>query len=153
MRKNIVIILLFCVLMLAAGCSSSNYLLDNNIDPNSIDKIQFVQAMGNPTYGADSRIITERSEIASLVDAFNGAVVGDEIGHDVSLHSTILFFSGDIVAHQFFFNGNDTERVLLNSRFYSVRYPGLTPFELYLESTAEVIVVDENLVEIERPVR
>ncbi|MCL2527035.1 MAG: hypothetical protein FWE42_01355 [Defluviitaleaceae bacterium] len=154
MRKNGMIILLIVVLMVLVGCSSSNTL--SAIDPGDIDKIHFVQAMGNPAYGADSKIITERSEIAAFVAAFNNAVIGDAAVQEVGFHATILFYSGDEVAYQFFFNVNDTERVLLNSRysrFYYVEYPGLTPFELYLASSAEVIVVDENLIEIERPLR
>jgi len=133
------------------GCSSSNLLLDHNIDPNDIDKIQFVQAMGNPAYGAYSKIITEQSEIARFVDAFNGAVVGDEVMQEPGFHSTIIFFSQNTIAYQFFFNVNYTEAVFINSGLYLVQYPDLTPFELYLESRAEVIVVDENLVEMERP--
>ena len=154
MRKYGIVILLLGVLLISAGCSSSNSLLDRAIDPADIDKIQFVQAMGNPAYGAYSKIITARNEIAAFVDAINGAVVVDVAIQELGFHSTLLFFNGDDVLFQFFFNVNDTERVLHNSaysRFYSVEYPGLTPFELYLASSAEVIVVDEDLVEMERP--
>jgi len=138
-----------------AGCSSSTPLLDSPINPDEITRIQFAQAMGNPTYGADSKIITERGEIETLVAAFNGAVVGGEAAWEnlgIGFHSTIVFFSGDAIAHQFFFNVNNTEAVLIDSRFHYVEYPGMTPFELYLQSRAEVIVVDEDLVQMVRPV-
>jgi len=110
--------------------------------------------MGNPAYGANSKIVTARSEIARFVDAFNGAIVGDEIRLEdmgIGFPSIIIFFSGDTIAYRFGFNVNDTERVFLNSRLYYVEYPDLTPFELYLESSAEVIVVDLDLNEMERP--
>ena len=154
MRKYKLIAFVFGVLLMLAGCNSSNSLLDSTIDPNDIDRVQFVQAMGNPAYGADSKIITERSEITRFVEAFNGAVVGDEVSQEdlgTGFPYTILFFSGDTIAHQFFFHVNNTEWVFLNSSFYYVEYPNLTPFQLYLMSNARVIVVDENLVEIERP--
>jgi hypothetical protein len=130
------------------------WLLDNPINTGDINRIQFVQAMGNPAYGANSKIITEQSEIAGFIGAFNGAVVGDEVRREdvgIGSPSTIILFGGDTIVHQFFFNVNDTDRVFLNSRFYYVKYPDLTPFELYLESSAEVIVVDENLIVMEHP--
>ena len=156
MRKSKIIILLLSVFvfLILVGCGSSDLLLDNTINPDEIDKIQFVQAMGNPVYGADSKIITERSEIAWFVHAFNGVVVGDEVRQEnigIGSHATIRFFSEDAIVYQFFFNVNDTGKLFLDSRFYYVEYPDLTPFELYLKSSAEVIVVDENFIEMERP--
>ena len=48
MRKDRIAILLLGVLLVLVGCSASNSLLDNPIDLDDIDQIQFVQAMGNP---------------------------------------------------------------------------------------------------------
>jgi len=156
MQRNKAIIVLISLLIIFAGCSSNSPLLESAINPDEITSIQFAQAMGNPTYGADSKTITERGEIETLVAAFNGAVVAGEVARDnlgIGFHSTIVFFSGDVIVHQFFFNVNNTEAVLLDSRFHYVEYPGMTPFELYRQSSAEVIVVDEDLIQMVRPTR
>ena len=128
--------------------------MDAGINPDDIDRIQVVLAMGNPAYGANSKIITDRGEIQALVEAFNHATLGDRVDFiDVAIafHSVYYFFGDDTVMHRFVFNANDTERIRLNDNWYWVYYADKTPFELYLESTAPEIVVDEDLIEMERP--
>ena len=53
--------------------------MDNQIDPDEISQIQVVLAMGDPEYSARSKIITDRNEIESMVNAFNAATIGDEV--------------------------------------------------------------------------
>ena len=156
MRKIIAVIIILSIVFAFAGCSSSNSLLDNKINPNDIDRIQVMLAMGNPAYGADSKIITDRDEIHAMVDAFNYATIGERVGYmdvGVSFPSIYYFFGNDTLMYQFFFNGNDTRRIWLNNNWYWIYYVDKTPFELYWESPAPVIVVDEDLNEMERPSR
>jgi len=155
MRKNKMMILLFSVLFILSGCSSSNVpLLDDKINPDDIDRIQVVLAMGNPDYGADSKIITDRGEIQSMVEAFNYASLGEQATRDdvpPSFNSMYLFFSDDLLIHQFYFNGNYTGLIHLNTTWHFVSYVDRTPFQLYQESIAPVIVVDLDFNEMERP--
>lgn len=154
MKKiNNIFVIIFIICMVS-GCNSHKSLLTNKIDVNVIDKIQIVSAMGNPEYGAESKNITEKNEISLLVDAFNNAVVEDKVkGDDVEVSdvSQYYFYSKNTLIKQFSFNGNDSERIWYNSNWYYVNYTDMSPYELYKSSVAEIIIVDEDLKEMERP--
>jgi len=154
MRKNKIVFILFFVLLTLSSCRSQAFLLDNHISPDDISQIQVVLAMGNPEYGAESKIITDRNEIENIVNAFNEATIGDEVTDDdfhVAFPSRYYFFIGETIAYQFSFNGNDTERIWIDGNLYWVYYANQSPFELYQESSATQIIVDENLIEIQQP--
>lgn len=130
-----------------AGCRGDRALLDESLRAEDVQEIRVVLAMGNPKYGADARIITDREEITALIDAFNGAVLGDRVG-DMDVHVAgasryEVWAEGDTV-RTFFFNGNDSRRVWTGSYWQHVRYPDRTPYEIYRDSEAEVFKVDED---------
>ncbi|MDR2183666.1 MAG: hypothetical protein LBE55_05780 [Clostridiales bacterium] len=153
-RKILVGISSIMLLLMFSGCSTSNALLDDKINLDDIDAIQVVLAMGNPAYGADSKIITDRNEIDAFVRAFNSATIGDEVDPlnvGIGFHSSYYIYSGNSLVHQFRFNVNDTSVIWWNEGWHYIYYDGNTPFELFQISTAPVIVVDENRVEMERP--
>ena len=150
MIRKTYIAIIIVILLLLSGCSNnSNALLDEKINPDDIDTIQVVLSMGNPVYGADSKIITDRNEIEAFVRAFNSAELGDTVISEPGFHSIYYF----LLIHRFIFNHNDTFGILWNSEWRHISYDGKTPFELFRASTASIIVVDENKVEIERPQR
>ena len=161
MRDNKIAFILFIVLvfilfivLLLSGCRSQASILDNHINPDDVSQIQAVLAMGNPEYGARSKIITDRNEIESIVNAFNEVTIGDEVNDDdfhVALPSRYNFFTGETIAYQFSFNGNDTERIWIARNLHWAYYANQSPFELYQESFATEIIVDENLIEIQQP--
>ncbi len=141
-------------LVLAGGCTFYKELVGVDLDADTISHIQVVLAMGNPLYGADSKTITDRSEIESLVDALNQASVGKKVGDAdlaVSDASRYYLYSQTTLVREFVFNGNDTERVWYRGGWRYVIYPGQNPYQIYRDSAAEVMVVDENLEQIERP--
>ena len=162
MGKNKIVFVWFIVILTLSGCSSQVSLLDNPINPDDITQIQIVLAMGNPEYGALSKIITDRNEIEALTNAFNELTIGDQVDVDdvyVTLASDYYFFTvapdedetDEIITYHFSFNGNDTERIWINKNWYRVSYIGQTPFELYQVSSAIEIRVDENRIEIQQP--
>jgi len=109
MRDNKIAFILFIVLvfilfivLLLSGCRSQASILDNHINPDDVSQIQAVLAMGNPEYGARSKIITDRNEIESIVNAFNEVTIGDEVNDDdfhVALPSRYNFFTGETIAY------------------------------------------------------
>ena len=136
------------------SCTSSPSLVSPPLDPESIDEILVVLAMGNPDYGADSKRITDPDEIRRMVGVFNGATLGRRV-RDIDLAvadtSTYYFYRDGERVQTFIFNGNDSERIAHQSRWHWVHYPAAKPFDHYRASEAEVIVVDEDLEEMERP--
>ncbi len=148
MKKIIKISFGMVMLIVLSGCNSrKNKLLKEKMNVDEIDKIQVVLAMGNPKFGADSKIITDRNEIMEMVECFNNATVGEEVDDmdvDVSFTSNYYFYNGDNILIEIFFNGNKTDKLVLNSKFYYMEYSNDTPYELYKKSNAEAIKVYEE---------
>lgn len=156
MKKINIILIIFLIIFTISACSSSKSLLNDKIEARDINKIQIVLAMGNPKYGAESKIITDKNEISQIVDAFNNAVIGKKVKDDnivISDTSQYYFYMDDTLVHKFSFNGNDSERIWYNSDWYYINYSHKKPYELYKSSLEEIIIVDENLNEMERPAR
>jgi len=163
MRTNKIVFILFVILLTLSGCNSQVYLLDSPINPDDVTRIQVILAMGDPKYGARSKIITDRTEIESMVNAFNELTIGDQVDagdfHDVSVSHYYFFTNAiddtdevdEIITDHFIFNGNDTERISIRKDWYWVEYANQTPFELYQASSAIEIIVDENRIEIQQP--
>ncbi len=149
-----VAVLLFLVGSFTSGCGSSVVTPEGVSNLAEADRVQVVLAMGNPEYGADSKMIEDADELEAMVEAFRGANVGEGVA-DVDLAvsdvSRYIFLSGDTVLAEFAFNGNDTERIWMRGGFRYIVYPGDSPYNLYRESKAEVFVVDEDLNEMTRP--
>ena len=55
------------VLCIITGCNSNKGLLTKKIDAKDIDEIQIVTAMGNPEYGAESKIITDKIDSGNML--------------------------------------------------------------------------------------
>lgn len=147
--------MLLTILIMFTGCSEKQ-LMNEQIESNNINKIQVITAMGNPIYGADSKIIIDTNEIKLFVDTFNSATIGKKVNDDdigVGSVSYYYFYSNDQLLAGFAFNVNDTNVIWYDNNYCYVNYDEnlKTPFELYQNSNAEVIVVDENGNELERP--
>ena len=156
MKRYIIFILIISLLMTIVVGYSDKSLLKEQLVSSDIDKIQIITAMGNPEYGADSKTITSPDEIKSLIDTFNSAKIGKkvrEIDLGIGMTSKYSFYSDDEVIAKFEFNVNDTNVIWYNDNYYYVEYgKGLkTPYELYENSIAEVVVVNENGDEMTRP--
>jgi hypothetical protein len=154
-RRIVTLLLLAFMPALALfGCSSPGELPAEKLSAADIDEIQVVLAMGNPEYGADSKIIREKDEIEEIVDAFVGATIGVKVAKEdeaVSDTSKYFFYSEGSLIEEFYFNGNDSERIWHDSAWHYISYPGQSPYELFRSSGAEIIIVDENFEEMERP--
>ncbi len=154
--KRIILIVATCfVAAMLSGCCSDKNLLTEKLEAQNIETIQVVLAMGNPEYGADSKIIRDESEIQEFVNAFNGASIGKRVkklDEAVSDASKYYFYGDDSsLLLVFYFNGNDSERIWYNSNWHYICYSGKKPYEIYKDSQAETIVVDEDLNIMERP--
>lgn len=129
--------------------------LKEKINEEEINKIQVVLAMGNPEYGAESKIITDKDEIKAIIHTFNSAYLKAKVKDDdivVSNCSTYYFYNDDKVIKKIFFNGNDSQRVFKDLKVYYIDYKDKQkPIEIYKNSKAEEIIVDEQLNKIERP--
>lgn len=153
MKKNVVLGLL-CLLCLT-GCGKKE-LLKEKLDASQIDKVVVTMAMGNPAYGAECKVITDAETVQDFVYLFNNAEVDEKIdsGEEwVADSGSYVFFSGEEQVAKFNVNGNDPERIWINDAFYEIEYPEdmFDPYGLYSFSDAEIIIVDENGQEMERP--
>ncbi len=161
MKKITIIFMFLAMLLVFTGCSD-NQLIRQKMNSSDINKIQVITAMGNPAHGADSKTITSPEEIERFVDTFNSAEIGNQVADEhlgVGGASYYYFYQNEELLALFTFNVNDTNIIWHNGRYHYVIYGQnqKTPYELYQESDAEVIVVDEsgNILEIpeeERPV-
>ncbi|MGN0135113.1 hypothetical protein [Anaerotignum sp.] len=154
MKKKLLFCMLLCLLCLA-GCGKKE-LLKEKLDANAIDKVVVTLAMGNPAYGADCKIITDKGEIEKLVAVFNGAVVEEKLdpGEEwVASSGSYTFFSGGEQILKLNTNGNDPEHIWINDGFYEIDYPDrmYDPYQQYCFSSAQTIVVDEDGKEMARP--
>lgn len=152
--KKIVVLGLLCLLCLT-GCGKKE-LLKEKLDASQIDKVVVTMAMGNPAYGAECKVITDAETVQEFVFLFNNAEVDEKIdsGEEwVADSGSYVFFSGEEQVAKFNVNGNDPERIWINDAFYEIEYPEdmFDPYGLYSFSDAEIIIVDENGQEMERP--
>ncbi|MEG1448958.1 MAG: hypothetical protein RSC41_06465, partial [Oscillospiraceae bacterium] len=129
------------------GCGSEKPLLDERLDTGKIDEIKIVLAMGNPEYGAESKIITDKEEIQELTEIFSDAVLGDKVDDgDVAVCDTsnYCFYSQGNLINKIIFNGNDTLRAFKDGKIYYVSYgENIAPYEAYKKSDADVEIVYE----------
>lgn len=136
---------ILCLLCLS-GCGKQE-LLQEKLDGSNIDRAVITLAMGNPAYGAESKTITEEKELQLLLDAFNGAIIGEKIAEEdtwVAGSGSYLFFSGEEQVLRLNVNANDDKRIWINDAFYEIEYPEgqPTPYEIFSASQAEMILVD-----------
>lgn len=148
-------VLFVVIAVTIAGCGpAGSPLLTESLDAEEVTGIFVVLAMGNPEYGADSRMIEDPGEIDALVEAFNGASVGERVKDvDLAVADTSRYrvYRGDVLIEEIVFNGNDSERVWHSSGWRYVSYPDETPYDIYRNSEAEIVVVDEDLQPMQRP--
>ena len=146
MRKIISIILIIvCTLSISACTTKTRPLAD--LDYNSINKVQVISAMGNPAYGADSKIIVAKQEVENFIITFNSGIVGEKIGDDdilIGFTSKYIFYNDNNEVAQFYFNANNTKVVALENVYYDVKYGKDidSPYKLYKNSKSSEIVVD-----------
>lgn len=136
---------ILCLLCLS-GCGKQE-LLQEKLDESNIDRAVITLAMGNPAYGAESKTITKETELQLLLDAFNGAIIGEKIAEEdtwVAGSGSYLFFSGEEQVLRLNVNANDDKRIWINDAFYKIEYPEgqPTPYEIFSASQAEMILVD-----------
>lgn len=113
-------------------------------------------AMGNPAYGADCKVITDPKEVQDFVFLFNHAYVDEKIENGeewVANSGSYAFYNGEEQVMKLNCNANDPERIWINDAFYEIEYPDdmVDPYGLYSFSNAEIIMVDENGNQVDRP--
>lgn len=145
---------LLCVLCLS-GCGKRE-LLKEKLDASEIDKVVVTMAMGNPAYGADCKVITDPKEVQDFVFLFNHAYVDEKIENGeewVANSGSYAFYNGEEQVMKLNCNANDPERIWINDAFYEIEYPDdmVDPYGLYSFSNAEIIMVDENGNQVDRP--
>lgn len=144
MRKLVGLMLaLVCVIVLASCNNNEDSIA--NFKEDEIEKIVITLAMGNTEYGADSKIITDKTEIAQMIEVFNSAVLGSIVGEEnlgVGATSTYAFYDDEKCLKAFEFNVNDSEILFWGEDPREVIYTDKLPYHLYNESNAETITVD-----------
>ncbi len=154
MKKLSLYSIFVVVLLVFSACSFENKQQD---DPfANIDKVQVITSMGNPMYGADSKVINDSVEIQSFIDTFKSLQIEDKVPEeeiDIAISSVYRFISKGTIVAEYSFNGNNPNVMWKEDAYYYVTYgEGFkTPFELYKLSTAPIIVVDDEGKEIQRP--
>lgn len=148
-------LILSTILTVLTGCSEIQ-LVTEKLESSSIDKIQVITAIGNPMYGADSKIITDKAEIQLFIDTFNSGIIGRKVDDDdlgIGCVSYYDLYLKDKLVARFAFNVNNTNIIWRDNSYYYVIYDEdlKTPWQLYRSSNAETIVVDLEGNEMERP--
>ena len=155
MKKLFSLIFVLIMVMGLVGCQDDMSSL-SKFESNDVDKIVVTLAMGNPEYGADSKTITDSNEINEFIEVFNNGHLGGTISDDdigVGGASTYSFYKDDEVIQTFSFNVNDTKIVWHDDKWRDVVYleNSLLPYDLYEQSTSEIVIVDVDGNEMERP--
>ncbi|ONI46572.1 hypothetical protein AN640_00660 [Candidatus Epulonipiscium fishelsonii] len=152
MRKNkikifgLISLVIFSILIIYFG-GSDNKLA--NINKNEVSRIQVIGTMGNPMYGADSKIIVNREEIKNFVNTFNSGEIGKKVKEKdilIGFSNKYIFFDEDKVIAEYNFNVNNTNIIGIDGEFYYIKYDKKLelPNELYEKSKSQKIVVDSN---------
>ncbi|ONI42036.1 hypothetical protein AN639_02700 [Candidatus Epulonipiscium fishelsonii] len=139
-------IVIFCALIIYFGKNETNLA---SINKNEVSSIQIIGTMGNPMYGADSKIIVNREEIKNFVNTFNSGEIGKKVKDTdvmIGFLNKYIFFDGDKVIAEYKFNTNNTNILGIEDEFYYVKYDKNLelPNELYTKSKSPKIVVDIN---------
>ncbi|MEM1485055.1 hypothetical protein V6615_09260 [Oscillospiraceae bacterium PP1C4] len=145
MKRAFSLFLVFaCIATLVACTKKTNRLAD--LDYDSINKIQIISSMGNPAFGADSKIITDEEEIKQFVTSFNSGIIGKKISSDdiaIGFSSRYIFSNNDKIIAEYCFNVNNTKIVEIGNDYYFVEYGDEdSPYKLYVNSPSSEIVVD-----------
>lgn len=154
MRKIIfpsILILMTSICLISCSKYES---IDGKIGTVMIDKVQVVEPMANPEYGARSKIITDEEEVVEFIRLVINSEVRDKVNQSDIVDegaSRYLFFSNGKLKSEYYFNGNDTTKIFLNNDFYNVSYgkAKTTLFDIYEKSEAPIIIVDEKLNQIQ----
>ncbi len=145
MKKIIGLIFVIFMTLTLVGCEKKDNIASLNVE--DIEKIVVTLAMGNPDYGADSKTITDKMEIQQMVELFNSAELGQVVAEDdleVATTSTYAFYDDEKCLRTFEFNGNNSEILFWENEAREVIYEKKTPYTLYNESVAEVVLVDSQ---------
>lgn len=152
MKTKMVAICLVILLVMLAGCDSSKQLLEGVIDESEVDEVQFVMAMGNPEYGAESRIITDKDEVIQWLDCLNHGKIGDKVPQDdIGIGENYKLYIRNDGHDIYVFQFKGPGVIWYKSDWYYIDYDGLNPFELYRDSVAMMTVVDDKLKPVKRP--
>ncbi len=136
-------VLLIIIAIVFSGCGSYSPLA--KVSLKDIDKVQMVLAGGNPEYGFESKVFTNKEDIDRFVSAVSSATVKEAVEDDnivISDVSKLVFYSEDKKVGKVIFNGNDSLRVWSEDAFYYVEYDKDTPYEIYEKSEEKVIIID-----------
>lgn len=144
-RITTIILIVLATCFILNGCGTTRKLAD--IEEQKVSKIQVISTMGNPEYGADSKIFMDKSEIKDFVTTFNSGIIGEKVSDDdilIGFTSRYTFYNGDKIIAEFYFNANNTKVVALEKGYYFVDYgeKADSPYELYQDSKSTEIVVD-----------
>lgn len=149
MKKIIFLIVASCCLMLLlTACHTKNESI-SDFQYEQIDKIQIISTMGNPEYGADSRVITDENEMKELIDTFNSGIIGKKLADTdikIGFMSRYFFYHNGEVVVEYGFNANDTNTIWWNDAYRNISYGenAKTPFAIYQDSQSPKIVVDKD---------
>lgn len=156
MKKVIALIFVLTLVLVLAGCQNKQTVAEKyGFSDASITKVQFVEAEGNPAYGADTKNIDDTEEVAEFAAAFKNAYIGNRVKDGdiyIGAVSRCFLYQDDTLVAELWFNVNETDRIWIDGYCYYVKYKKTpTPWELYKKSKAETFVVDWELNEMVRP--
>jgi len=147
--KRVYLIICVIIITLATGCTKDNSNMSVSIREPNVTKIQIVKAMGNPQYGAESKIFTNEDEVSSLIDAMNNITIEEKVksgdmgvGDDIDFY----YYLDDGTINEFQFRSHNT--IWLAEDLYYISFNGKSIFDIYDSSSTEEIKVDKNLKEM-----
>lgn len=110
-----------------------------------VDRIEVTLA---PSSGpAAGKVMEDPLEVEALVRAFTEAKIADRVPDSewaVQLPCTYRFYAGEELLATLSFHGNEGTAIYRRGgALYKVEYAGSTPYDLYLASRADAILVNE----------
>ncbi|MBC8531882.1 hypothetical protein [Gehongia tenuis] len=121
---------------------------ESPISPATGAKVDRIEITLTPASGrAASKVVEDPDEVGALVNAFTEAKITDRVPDDewaVQLPCTYRFYAGkDLIATLSFHGNEGTAIYRRGGTLYRVEYAGSTPYDLYLASRADAVLVNE----------
>lgn len=96
---------------------------------------------------AAGKVVEDPNEVGALVNIFTEATITDRVPDGewtVQLPCTYRFYDGEELLATLSFHGNEGTAIYRRGgALYKVEYAGSTPYDLYLASRADAILVNE----------
>ena len=145
-KKNILLFYITILSILLIGCArEQRAMVEKTLTADDITTIQvMIDFNGNPNGKNEAKLITDKSEIVDMVNAFRNASLGKAIGNIYGNSSVFRFMSGNNLVSEFVFTTSRSHAIYQDNTCYETLFGKGDPWAYYEKSTAPIIFVDNK---------